>query len=259
VSDLALAAAQTGYELRGYLRNARALIFTVIMPVFLLVLFNSIFHGSTHFFGLSVPAASYYTASMIAYQVMLTGFGSLLISITTNREAGLLKRYRGTPMPNWVYLAAEIGQTVVVVAVATAVLLGVGVAFNNVKVSGPMLVGLVVYVVIGTACFCALGLAASRISTTTDTASAIGPFSTVVLAFISGVFIPVAVMPRWLLDVGKIFPLEHLARGLQSAFLVHASTGITLANVGVIVVWGVVGLFVALRTFRWEPLAAGGG
>jgi ABC-2 type transport system permease protein len=80
-----------------------------------------------------------------------------------------------------------------------------------------------------------------------------------VLAFLSGVFIPVAIMPAWLLDIGKVFPLEHLARGLQLAFLVPGSTGLTGTNLAVLVAWGVVGLLVAIRTFRWDPLAAGAG
>jgi ABC-2 type transport system permease protein len=259
MSDIGLAVAQTRYGLKGFLRDPRALVFTVVMPVFLLLLFNAVFHGTTKFADLTVPAASYYTAAIIAYQIMLAGFGSLLISVTTARERGLLKRFRGTPMPIWVYLVSEIGQSIVVVVTTVAVLVAVGALFYNVKLSGHTLVGLVLYVVVGTACFCSLGLAVTRICATTDTASAIGPFSTVVLAFLSGVFIPVEVMPAWLLDVGKVFPLEHLARGLQTAFLVPGSTGITAVNLGVLAAWGAGGLVVAMRTFRWEPLATGGG
>jgi ABC-2 type transport system permease protein len=258
VSDVALAVAQTRYAVRGFLRNARALVFTVLMPVLLLLLFNSIFHGDTRFAGLLVPTASYYTASIAAYQIMMAGFGSLLISVTTAREAGRLKRFRGTPMPSWIYLVSEIGQSIVVVTTTVAVLVAVGALFYHVKLSGSTLIGLVVYVIAGTACFCAMGLAVARICTTTDTASAIGPFFTVVLAFLSGVFIPIDLMPTWLLDIGKVFPLEHLARGLQTAFLVPGSTGITDVNVGVIAAWGAAALVFAVRTFRWEPMAAGG-
>ena len=257
MNDVSLAADQTRYSLRGFFRDPRALIFTVIMPVFLLLLFNAIFHGTTRFEHMYVPSASYYTASIIGYEIMLSGFASLLISVTADREAGLLKRFRGTPMPNWVYLVAEIGRTIVVVAVTVAVLFLVGVLFYHVKVSGHMLVGLLIYLIAGTACFCALGLAAARICTTTETASAIGPFSTVILAFVSGVFIPVAIMPKWLLDVGKVFPLEHVAQGLQRAFLRPGSTGITAFDLGVVVAWGIAGVLVATLTFQWEPLAAG--
>jgi len=258
VSDLALAAAQSRYSLRGFLRDPRALIFTVIMPVFLLLLFNAIFHGTTRFGDLSAPSAAYYTASIVSYQVMLAGFASLLVAVTTTRERGLLKRFRGTPMPGWVYLVSEIGKCVVVVTTTVVVLVAVGALFYHVRVAGHTLIGLVVYVVVGTASFCALGLAMTRICTTTDSASAIGPFSSVVLSFLSGVFIPIALMPAWLLDIGKVFPLEHLARGVQTAFLGPGSTGITAADLGAIAAWGVVSLLVAVRTFRWEPLAAGG-
>jgi ABC-2 type transport system permease protein len=187
----------------------------------------------------------------------MTGFGSLLVSVTAARERGLLKRFRGTPMPSWIYLAAEILQNILVVAATVVVLVAVGLAFYHVHLSWHMVVGLVVYVLVGTACFSALGLAATKVCTTTDAASAFGPFSTVVLSFISGVFVPVAIMPTWLVDVGKVFPLEHVAHGLQTAFLVPGSTGITAVDLTVIAAWGIAGLLVAMRTFRWESLGGG--
>ena len=160
MSDVSLAVAETRYSVKGYLRDPSALVFTIIMPVVLLLLFNAIFHGNTLFDGIHVKSAAYYTASIIAYTIMLNGFGSLVIRIATDREAGQLKRYRGTPMPSWVYLFAEIGRSVVTIVVTSGVLLAVGALFYvRATVSGHMVVGLVVYVVVGTACFAALGLA----------------------------------------------------------------------------------------------------
>jgi ABC-2 type transport system permease protein len=254
MNDLGLTAVQTRYSLQGFLRDPRALILTVIMPVFLVLILNTVFRGRTTFDGLRVPFGSYYTASITSYVVMMTGFGSLMVSVTAARERGLLKRFRGTPMPGWVYLSSEILQNVVVVAATVIVLVAVGMLFYRVRLSGNMVEGLVVYVLVGTACFSSLGLAASRVTTTTDAASAFGPFSTVVLSFISGVFVPVALMPSWLVSVGKVFPLEHVAHGLQSAFLVPGSTGITAMDVGVLAAWGVAGMLVAMRAFRWDAI-----
>ena len=103
-----------------------------------------------------------------------------------------------------------------------AVLVGMGVVFYHLHLDVQSLVGLVVYTLLGTATMCAIGLALTRVATTADSASAIGPFSTVSLAFVSGVFIPVSQLPAWLRDVGRLFPLAHLANGLQSAFIEHA-------------------------------------
>ncbi len=253
MNDAALAAAQARYALKGFLREPRALIFTVVMPLFLLVILNGIFHGNSSFFRLRVPFAAYYTPAIISYQIMLAGYSSLLIAVTTERERGMLKRLRGTPMPSWVFLAGEIIRTIVVVAVTVVVLAAVGVLAYHVHIQARTVIGLAVYTVTGTACMCALGLASTRVCATTDAAAAAGPFVSLILGFISGVFIPAPVMPAWLLDAGKLFPLEHLARGLQQAFAVPGSTGITAVNLAALAGWGAAGLTVCLVSFRWEP------
>jgi hypothetical protein len=53
-------------------------------------------------------------------------------------------------------------------------------------------IGLAVYTAAGTACICALGLASTRACATTEAASVAGPFLTLILGFVSGVFIPVS-------------------------------------------------------------------
>lgn len=249
-----LGLAQARYSLRGFLRDPRALVISVIMPLFLVVILNTIFRGKTEFGGVKVPVGSYYTASISAYVVMMTGFGSMLLNITTARERGLLKRFRGSPMPAWVYLFSQILQTLVIVLTTVVVLVVVGIAFYDVRLSGRVVLDLLVYVVVGTSAFSALGLATTRFCVTTDAASALGPFSTVVLSFISGVFVPVALMPRWLVDLGKFFPLEHLAHGLQAAVLINSGGGISYGDLAILAAWGFAGLLAALRLFRWEPL-----
>ena len=46
---------------------------------------------------------------------------------TTNRERGLLKRYRGTPMPPWVFLGGQILQTIAMILIMAVVLIAIGV------------------------------------------------------------------------------------------------------------------------------------
>jgi hypothetical protein len=55
-----------------------------------------------------------------------------------------------------------------------------------------------------------------------------------------------------------VFPLAHLAEGLQRTyFAATAKAGIDWSNFAILAVWGLAALAVALRTFRWEPQAAG--
>lgn len=253
MNDIALSAYQTRYSLIGFFRNSRAVVFTVVMPLFLLVILNTIFHHLTSFVG-AKSAALYYTPAMIGYQIVWAGLSSLNATIVADREAGLLKRFRGTPMPRWVYLAAEIARTIVVVCCTVVVLVLVGVVFYGVRPSAETVEGIAVYTVLGAAVLASLGLALTRVSSTTDSAAVLGPFLVVILSFISGVFVPMNLMPAWLFDVGRVFPLEHLASGLRIAFAVRNSNGITAGNVGVLAIWGVAGMLIAVRTFRWEPI-----
>ncbi|MGZ4693262.1 MAG: ABC transporter permease, partial [Acidimicrobiales bacterium] len=175
MSDTALLLSQVGYGLRGFVRNARSMVFTVVMPVVLLLLFNSIVTGSTQFKGSPVAVANYFTPGIVAYSIMLAGYSSLLVSVVTARERGIIKRFRGTPMPAWIYLASLILQSIVTVAATVVVLVGMGLAFYDLRLDAQGVIGLAVYTVLGTATMCALGLALTSVATTADSASAIGP------------------------------------------------------------------------------------
>lgn len=85
------------------------------------------------------------------------------------------------------------------------------------------------------------------------------PFSVVLLAFVSGVWISVDQLPAWLEAVGKIFPLYHLALGLQTTLSPEASgSGIDADNLAVLAIWGLAGTRIAIKRFRWDPQAARG-
>ncbi len=79
------------------------------------------------------------------------------------------------------------------------------------------------------------------------------------LYFISGVFIPNVNLPTWLRDVARVFPVQHLADGLHHAFdpATHG-TGIVWSDLGVLALWAIGGLAVALIRFTWTPAAATG-
>lgn len=119
----------------------------------------------------------------------------------------------------------------------------------HVPIGARAVIGLGVYTVAGTACMCAMGPASTRACATTSVA---GRSSTLILGFISGVFIPAPVMPAWLLDAGKLFPRGHLARGLQQTFAVPGSTGVTAIDLAALAAPGATGLAAGLAGFRWE-------
>jgi ABC-2 type transport system permease protein len=254
MGNLGLVLAQTRYSLLSTSRNPRAVIFTIAFPVILLVLFNEIFIGSgndtTKVAGHTVDASSYFTAGLIAYAVSLLCFTQPLVMLTAQRERGQLKRLRGTPVPSWTFITSQVLRSVVLATVVGSLMLILGVVFWDVNLSAAAVARFVLFLLLGTGALCALGVAMTAFTTTEDTASSIGPFTVVMLSFISGVWIPIDTLPSWLQEVGRIFPLYHVAQGMQ---LSVAGVGIDADDVAALLVWAVVGIVLASRDFKWEP------
>ena len=76
----------------------------------------------------------------------------------------------------------------------------------------------------GTAAMCCARHRAHASPRRPDSASTIAPFGTVILAFISGVFIPTDQLPNSLVQIGKVFPLAHLAHGSRRRSTAGRST-----------------------------------
>ncbi len=256
MSDVAVLGTQTRYALLTASRNPRVLVFGLAFPVILLVLFGSIFsgggNGTEKFAGGRIDTQSYFTAGMIAYAIALQGFTQLAISVTTLRETGQLKRLRGTPMPTWTFMVAQVLRVLAFTVFMVVLLLAIGVIAFGVKIPAEGVLPLVVYVALGTAAMVTLGLAATVIFNSADAASSAAPFIAVMLSFVSGVFLSVTLLPNWLESVGRVFPLYHLAEGLQRSLVPGGGSGLNGTNVAVLAAWGLGGLVFAARRFRWE-------
>jgi ABC-2 type transport system permease protein len=260
--DRTLVLAQTRAAVAVALRTPRTMVFTIGFPLVFLVILSTIFvKGANQTValpnGLKLDAQAYFTAGIAAYSISLSTFTTLAVTITTQRERGQLKRLRGTPMPAWTFIVAQMLRATAQALAMTLALLAISVVFFGMELPAGNLPGFLLYVALGTATLCGLGIAITPFTPTPDAASTIAPFSVVILGFVSGVWIPIDQLPTWLEAVGRVFPLYHLALGLQTALCPDAKTlGLELGNVAVLAAWGLIGARVAARRFAWEPLSA---
>jgi ABC-2 type transport system permease protein len=247
-----------GYDLRAFARNRQSRFFTLALPVLFLVIFASVFGGSgntTQVAGGRISTSVYYVPGIIALGVIAACFGNLVASVTAQRERGVLKRRRATPVPAAAVIAGRVLTAVVIAVVMAAVLLGIGWVAYDASVPGRTLLALAVTVVLGAASFCCLGYALTSVIHNEDSAQPVTQALVLPLYFISGVFVAVSILPHWLADVGAIFPVRHLANALLVAYNPN-TTGLGFAGLDLLIVagWGAAGLVVALRTFSWQPL-----
>jgi ABC-2 type transport system permease protein len=248
----------SGYDLRAFLRNRQSQFFALALPVLFLVIFASVFGGggnTTEVAGGPISMPVYYVPGIITLGVIAACFGNLVASVTAQRERGVLKRRRATPVPAAAVIAGRVLTAVAVAVVMAAALLGIGWAAYGAHVPGRTALALAVTVVTGAASFCCLGYALTPLIRNEDAALPAAMAITLPLYFISGVFVPVTVLPHWLADAGEIFPVRHLANALLAAYNPH-TTGLGFAGADLLILaaWGCAGLLIAVRTFRWPPL-----
>jgi len=252
---LALVLHQARYDLLGILRNRQSRFFTLILPLLFLVIFVAVFGNHTTPSG--VKLKTYYVPGIGALGVIAASFVNLVISITAQREGGILKRRRATPVPAWVLIAGRTLTAVTVSVVVLAVLLAFGRFLYGVKLPTSTLPGIALTAVVGSITFCVLGYALSTAIKDEDAAQPMVQAIMLPLYFISGVFVPNINLPSWLHHVAQVFPVEHLADGLRNAYspTVHG-VGIVWSDIGVLALWAAIGLAVALVRFSWLPSAA---
>lgn len=253
------AAARAHVELKAVVRNRPSLVFTLLFPVLLLVVFGSIFRGRIA--GTSTDFKQAFMAGIIAAGIMSVAFQALAISVAIDRDCGLLRRLGRTPMPKSAYFIGKIVRVGVTALLEVAVLLVVGVAaFGLPLPSTPARWLTLAWVgLLGTAACALLAIAYSAVIPNARTAAAIVTPPFVLLQFISGVFFPFNELPRWMQTVSALFPLKWMAQGLRSVFLPDSFTAVEPARSWehghtalVLAVWCVAGLVGAALTFRWS-------
>jgi ABC-2 type transport system permease protein len=249
----ALAAHQALDDQRTFWRNRTRAFFSFALPLMFLVIFASLNHGDRLEDRGMIPADAFVVPGLLAYAVIMATFTNLATDLAIMRDSGVLKRVRGTPLPVSAFIAGKIASAVVVaVAVSALTLLVADLAFGVSLPSGN-LPGLVLALLAGTACCAALGIGATGLIRSADSAAAVTSALVLPLTFISGVWGEFGGLPEWLHRIAQAFPIQHLANALQVAFDPRtAAPGISGGDLLVLGLWLAAGAWLSLRVLHAE-------
>jgi ABC-2 type transport system permease protein len=234
---------------RLFWRSRESAFFTFALPIILLVILGSVYGDADIE---DEPAAPYLVAGMIGFGVVATAYAGLAINVVIRRESGVLKRVRGTPLPPATYLGAAIASTLVVIAIE--VIAQVLIGRYVIDAGWPANAGaLAVALLLGAVAFAALGLATTGFVRSAEGSSAIVNAIYLPMVFISGVFFSVSALPGFLEAIADVLPLTYLLDLLRAVVIDDEGLGSQWTAIGVLALWGAVGVAIALRTFRWAP------
>ena len=231
-------------ERRMFWRNPSAAFFNFLLPLLFLIAGGAILSGKQHDLNLLLP-------SIAGMSVMSTTFTALAYNIVFLRERGVLKRIRGAPLPAGSYFGGVAANAVTNTVLQIAIITLAGRVFFG--IGWPVHWGeLVVFVIAGVVCFAALGVAFAHLIPNFESTA----------AYVNAVFLPVVFVsffvfdtksaPAFVRDIAEALPLKPLIEGLSGAMVSGVGLSSNLNALAVIALWGVFGLYFAVRGFAWE-------
>ena len=246
--SLRLFAHQLRAEQLLFWRSKEAALFIFVFPLLLFVLLGSVYSGRIY----GVPAAEALLSGLIGYGCANTAFAGLAITLVVRREQAILKRLRATPLPASTYIAAMLVSTLIVFALQTLALFGLGRAFYGTPF--PTAVGsLILAVIVGSIVFAALGVATASLIRSAEGSSAVVNFILLPMAFLTGAFGPTRHFPPFLRAIGDVLPLKYFIDLVNAIYLRGHEIWTRPLDLAVLAAWGLGGLIVAMLKFRWEP------
>lgn len=235
-------------------RNPASVFFTALLPVIFLLIFATIFGNDKIETLDNLPTTTYYVPAIVTLAVVSATMVSLAMNLTIAREAGLLKRGRGTPLPSWVFIAGRVGNAIVISVLMVVVITVIGHVLYDAPIPWDRLPALITTLLIGAASFCCLGIAMTAIIPSREAAPAITNLITLPLYFLSGIFIPENEIPDGVLSFANHFPIRDFFEAFFAAYNPNTvGSGFEWGDLAVVAIWGVAGLLLSIRFFRWTP------
>ncbi|TFU25199.1 ABC transporter permease [Thermus tengchongensis] len=236
---LSLLLRESFWQIRIYLRDGMAVLFTFLLPGGFLVFWGR--QEGADPFGASALAATLAAA--------VSGYATLAIGIASAREAGVLKRIRSTPFPLGWHLAGRLLAHALLGTLALGLVLGVGAVVLGFPLKGVGLAGILGTVWLGIAALGSLGLWVGSLASSAARAAHLTN-ATLFPLFVLTVFAQQGRLPEWALPLVSALPLQSMAALLRSSL---EGGGWSWGSAVILFAWMGIGLGLAGLRFARSP------
>ena len=248
---------EASYARRILVRDPQNLFFTVGLPLLYLFIFATIFGSKDALIpgqpGL-VNEATAITASVIVIGVVSAAFQNLVIALVQDRENGVLKRLRSTPVPTKVFIGGHVTNALMLSLMLAAGVAALGFAIYGVPFPDRRLLALVVTVIVGAVACSAIAFPFTRLVNKSTAATPMAVAVTLTLFFLSGNFFPDVDMPRAMVLIADLFPVRPFNQATLTALNPNTQGwGFSWDRLAVLAAWAVAATAIGPRTFRWTP------
>ena len=197
------------YEFLKYLRLPVYSLSTVLFPVMFYVLFGLVMNRQGQVNSISISTyllATYGTFGVMGASLFANGAG-----VAAERGLGWMQVKRASPMPPFANFLAKFVVGMIFSSIIELSLLTLGIAFGGVHIAFVTAVKLLATLVLGALPFCAMGLAIGYFAGP-NSAPAVVNMIYLPISFLSGLWVPVNMLPKFLQHLATALPPYHLAQ-----------------------------------------------
>jgi ABC-2 type transport system permease protein len=239
----------TWIETKIFLREPMGAIGTILVPVIVFVVAGRMIHSRE-------PAPSMSNFARVGLPVMATilivisTVLSLVTIISIYREGGILKRLRATPLRPQTILSAHVLVKLMLTTASLVLMFLAGKRYIPPGVHPP-LISFGVALAISTLSLLSIGFVIASIVPTARFAQPIGAIVLYPMVGISGLFVPVSLLPPVLRLAAQASPMTYAVNLLQGMWIGDAWSA-HVGDVAALAVFFLLFTAVSAKIFRWE-------
>ncbi|MCF6093764.1 ABC transporter permease [Microaerobacter geothermalis] len=188
---------------------------------------------------------------ILALMIMNTNLNGVAGTIASWRERGILRRFRVTPLPSWVFIGSQLSARLLLNGVQAFIVLLIGFFVYGTHVYGSWMI-LILFILVGTAAFMAIGFMIASLAKSPESANPIAGFISFPMLFLGGVFFPIQDLPAFLTPIIKIIPITYLTEGMRRVMNEGALIQDVWTDLLVLLLWLIGSFIISSKTFRWQ-------
>ncbi len=240
-------------QLRLSLRNPVWVIIGLIQPILYLAFFGPLLAKIASGGLLDVPAGDPYRFFVPGLLIQLGLFGAAFVGFTiiADWRAGVIERFRVTPVSRMALLAGRVLRDVLTLTVQAIVLVVAGTAFGLRAPVAGVLIGLG-FVAMVAVSLSAMSYAVGLVLKSEDALAPLLNMVMVPLMLLSGIMLPMTLGPRWLRDAAKVTPFGYIINAMHEAFAGRYFDAIVAEGIAVAIGLAIICLWLASRAFMKE-------
>jgi ABC-2 type transport system permease protein len=232
-----------------FLRNPAWVIIGLIQPILYLLLFAPLLKGISSSRGFPPGGAYNVFVPGLLIQLGLFGASGVGFGLIAELRAGVIERFRVTPVSRFALLLGRALRDILVLVVQSLILLLLSIPFGlQATFSGVLvMLGLVALIGLGMSSICYAAALALR---SEDSYAPLIFTVSLPLLLLSGVLLPLTLAPQWLQNIAAANPLSYAVTAARDMFNGNAGSPDVLKGLVIMVALCVVGVFIGARSFN---------